>query len=287
MAVEVCRPSRPRAPPTASAPADMHVEGSHVRPHWREIGLVLHPHRFDAHGAAAHGTRPGRNTSTPASTCSGTARPAWVRRRGPVCGPGAAVSASGALREKRRLPLGRAARRLQLLLRARRARVSSAPARARAPQSRAGAARARAAAARCRGLPAPGPCASAPAASPQPLGGDVRRGAAAPVFTSWGTLSSRPAGPPSPTPVVWAGAGLRDYANRTLHTAHARDVAAASKLLVHVFTRVYAYVSSSSRWADTMRRPLRPVGFPGLYPLDRTGNHVEVAAVLLFFCRAS
>ena len=28
------------------------------------------------------------------------------------------------------------------------------------------------------------------------------------------------------------GAGLRDYANRTLHTAHARDVAAASKLLV-------------------------------------------------------
>ena len=87
-----------------------------MRPHWREIGLVLHPHRFDAHGAAAHGTRPGRNASTPASTCSGTARPAWVRRRGPVCGPGAAVSASGALRERRRLPLGRAARRLQLLL---------------------------------------------------------------------------------------------------------------------------------------------------------------------------
>ena len=46
----------------------------------------------------------------------GTARPAWVRRRGPVCSPGAAVSASGALRERRCLPLSRAAHRLQLLL---------------------------------------------------------------------------------------------------------------------------------------------------------------------------
>ena len=66
------------------------------------------------------------------------------------------------------------------------------------------------------------------------LGGDTRRGAATPVLTSWGIPPYRSAGPPSPTPVVWAGAGLRDYANRTLHTAHARDVAAASKLLVRV-----------------------------------------------------
>ncbi len=66
------------------------------------------------------------------------------------------------------------------------------------------------------------------------MGGDTRRGAATPVLTSWGIPPYRPAGPLSPTPVVWAGAGLRDYANRTLHTAHARDVAAASKLLVRV-----------------------------------------------------
>jgi hypothetical protein len=66
-----------------------------------------------------------------------------------------------------------------------------------------------------------------------------------PVLTSLGTLPSRPVGPPSPTPVVWAGAGLRDYANRTLHTAHARDVAAASKLLVGVsvvFMRMFLII---------------------------------------------
>ena len=97
------------------------------------------------------------------------------------------------------------------------------------------------------------------------MGGDIRRGAAAPVLTSWGTLPSRPAGGPSPTLVVWAGAGLRDYANRTLHTAYTRDVAPASKLLVRVkgvFMRMFLIIPLGGPHAKALAPSRVPRSLP-------------------------
>jgi len=107
----------------------------------------------------------------------------------------------------------------------------------------------------------------APAASVggRTLGGDIRRGAATPVLTSWGILPSRPAGPHLLPRSYGAGAGLRDYANRTLHTAHAKDVAAASKLLPRVsvvFMRMFLIIPLGGPHAKALAPGRAPRSLP-------------------------
>lgn len=62
-----------------------------------------------------------------------------------------------------------------------------------------------------------------------------------------------------------AGAGLRDYANRTLHTAHAKDVAAASKLLPRVsvvFMRMFLIIPLGGPHAKALAPGRAPRSLP-------------------------
>jgi hypothetical protein len=95
----------------------MDVEGRHVRPHGREIGLVLDVDALDAHRAAARGALGRRADFDDLVDVLGDGTP----RARPVCAPRSPAGPPRvrpwiSLRKRGRLPLRRAAGRLQLLL---------------------------------------------------------------------------------------------------------------------------------------------------------------------------
>src|SRR6266446_4885957 len=93
--------------------------------------------------------------------------------------------------------------------------------------------------------------------------------------------------PPCRRPISYPGRMGPAQGCATMQTVHSTQLTLGTlprhRSCVSALKPCLCACSSSSRWADLMRRPLRPVGFPGLYPLDRPDNHVEVASALQVF----